>query len=152
MTAVTTHGDFGAQENKICHCFHFSPFICHEVKGPDTIIFIFWMLSFRPTFHSLLSPSSGCSLVPLGFPDSSVGKESSCKAGDPDLIPGLGRFPGEGESYPLQYSGLENSMDCNNSWGRKEWDTTKQLSLFLSSTEVVHVYKHSQNICINQTL
>ena len=47
----------------------------------------------------------------MGFPDSSVGKESACKAG-PSSIPGLGRFPGEGKDYPLQYSGLENSMDC----------------------------------------
>jgi len=44
--------------------------------------------------------------------DSSVGKESTCNAGDPGLIPGLGRSPGEGKGYPLQYSGLENSMDC----------------------------------------
>ena len=88
----------------------------------------------------------------LGFPDSSVGKESTCNAGDPGWIPGSGRFagerigyppqyswaslvaqlvknlpamqetwvrslgwdksPGEGKGYPLQYSGLENSMDC----------------------------------------
>ena len=47
-----------------------------------------------------------------GFPDSSVGKESTCNAGDPGSIPGLGRYPGEGKDYPLQYSGLENSMDC----------------------------------------
>ena len=39
-----------------------------------------------------------------GFPDSSVGKESSCNAGDPGSIPGLGRSPGEGIGYPLQYS------------------------------------------------
>ena len=39
-----------------------------------------------------------------GFPDSSVGKESTCIAGDPSLIPGLGRFTGEGIGYPLQYS------------------------------------------------
>ena len=45
-------------------------------------------------------------------PDSSVGKESACNAGDPSLIPGLGKSPGEGKGYPLQYSGLENSMDC----------------------------------------
>ena len=45
------------------------------------------------------------------FPDSSVGKESACNAGDLGLIPGLGRSPGEGKGYPLQYSGLENSMD-----------------------------------------
>ena len=88
----------------------------------------------------------------MGFPDSSVGKESACNAGDPGSIPGLGRSPeegigyplqcfgaflvaklvknlpamqetpirslgwedpsGEGKGYPLQYSGLENSMDC----------------------------------------
>ena len=47
-----------------------------------------------------------------GFPDSSVGKESICNAGNPGLIPGLGLSPGEGKGYPLQYSGLENSMDC----------------------------------------
>ena len=39
-----------------------------------------------------------------GFPVSSVGKESTCNAGDPGLIPGLGRCPGEGKGYPLQYS------------------------------------------------
>ena len=46
-----------------------------------------------------------------GFPDSSVAKESACNAGDPSLIPGLGRSAGEGKVYPLQYSGLENSKD-----------------------------------------
>ena len=47
----------------------------------------------------------------LGFPDGSAGKESTCNAGDLGSIPGLGRFPGEGNRYPLQYSCLENSMD-----------------------------------------
>ena len=47
----------------------------------------------------------------LLFPDSSVGKESACNAGDPSSIPGLGRSPEEGIGYPLQYSGLDNSMD-----------------------------------------
>ena len=48
----------------------------------------------------------------LGFPCGSVGKESACNVGDLGSIPGLGRFPGEGNSHPLQYSVLENSMDC----------------------------------------
>ena len=47
-----------------------------------------------------------------GFPCGSVGKESACNAGDLGLILGLGRSPGEGKGYPLQYSGLENSMEC----------------------------------------
>ena len=47
----------------------------------------------------------------LGFPRGSDGKESACSAGDLGLIPRLGRSPGEGKAYPLQYSGLENSMD-----------------------------------------
>ena len=42
----------------------------------------------------------------------SAGKESACRARDLGSIPGLGRFPGEGKGYPLQCSGLENSMDC----------------------------------------
>ena len=46
------------------------------------------------------------------FPCGPAGKESACYAGDLILIPGLERAPGEGKGYPLQYSGLENSMDC----------------------------------------
>ena len=46
-----------------------------------------------------------------GFPGSSAGKESACNAGDPSSISELGRSAGEGTGYPLQYSGLENSMD-----------------------------------------
>ena len=48
----------------------------------------------------------------MGFPNCSVGKEPICNEGDPGSIPWLGRSPGEGKGYPLQYSGLENSMDC----------------------------------------
>ena len=48
----------------------------------------------------------------MGVPGGSAGKESTCNAGNLGLIPGLGRSPGEGNSYPLKYSGLENSMDC----------------------------------------
>ena len=48
----------------------------------------------------------------LGFPGGSAGKESACNEGDLGSIPGLGRSPGEGKGYPVQYSGLENSMDC----------------------------------------
>ena len=51
-------------------------------------------------------------LVFLGFPYGSSGKESACNVGDLGLITMLGRSPGEGNGYPLQYSGLENSMDC----------------------------------------
>ena len=47
----------------------------------------------------------------MGFPHSSVGKESACNIGDPVSIPGLGRSAGDRIVYPLQYSGLENSMD-----------------------------------------
>ena len=48
----------------------------------------------------------------MGFPGGSASKESGGNAGDVGLIPGLGRSPGEGKDYPLQYSVLENSMDC----------------------------------------
>ena len=48
----------------------------------------------------------------MDFSGGSADKESTCNVGDLGLIPGLGRSPGEGNSYPLQYSGLEKSMDC----------------------------------------
>ena len=65
----------------------------------------------------------------LGFPGGSDGKESTCNAGDLGLIPWLGRSPEEGSGYPLQYSGLENSVDRRalwlSPWGHEELDTTE---------------------------
>ena len=48
MAAVTICSDFRAQESKVCHSFHCS--ICHEVMGPDAMIFVFWILSFKTAF------------------------------------------------------------------------------------------------------
>ena len=48
----------------------------------------------------------------MWLPDSSAGKEFTCNVGDLGSVPELGRSPGERTGYPLQYSGLENSMDC----------------------------------------
>ena len=62
----------------------------------------------------------------MAFTCGSAGKESSCNVRDLGSIPGLGRYPGEGKGSPLQYSGLENSMDCS-PWGYQELDTTEQL-------------------------
>jgi len=56
-----------------------------------------------------------------GFPCGSAGKESTCNTGDLGSIPGLGRSPGEGKGYPLQYSGLEKSMDCIVHGVTKNW-------------------------------
>ena len=58
--------------------------------------------SSHPTSHILMKPSSSIASLPT---------HSACSVGDLGLIPGLGRSPGEGKGYPLQYSGLENSMD-----------------------------------------
>ena len=57
----------------------------------------------------------------MGFPCGPAGKESARNAGDLGLIPGLGRSPGEGKGYALQYSGLENSMDCIVQRVAKSW-------------------------------
>ena len=54
--------------------------------------------------------------IGLGFPSGSDGKESACSVGDLGLIPELGRFPGEGNDYPLQFSCLKNSIDREAWW------------------------------------
>ena len=144
--------------------------MCHEVMGPDAMIFVFWMLSFKPTFalssftfikrlfsSSSLSatrvmssaylrllifllailipacvsgspqarklPEKECSPthqqiigLKLDLPGSSVSKESACSAGDPGLIPGWGRSPGEGNGKPLQNPCLENPIDKGAWW------------------------------------
>ena len=71
----------------------------------------------------------------VGFPGSSDGKDSACNAGDPGLIPGSERSPGEGNDCPLQYSCLENpheqrSLVGYSPWGYKESDMTERLSLY----------------------
>ena len=87
----------------------------------------------------------------LGFPGGSVGNESACKAGDLGSVPELGRSPGEGNHYPLQYSGLEKSMD-GGAWqgsqrvgprgpcSPKESDMTEQLHF------------HFQCVCFHVTV
>ena len=70
-------------------------------------------------------------IVFLGFLCDSAGKECACNAGDLDSIPRLGISPGEEKGYSLSCSGLENSMDLYSPRGRKESDTTEQLSLSL---------------------
>ena len=73
-----------------------------------------------PNFYlpTSLNISSVSPYLTLGFLGSSAGKESACSAGDPDLIPGLGRSPGGGHGNPLRYSCLENPMD------RRAWRAT----------------------------
>ena len=65
-----------------------------------------WVRKIHWRMDSLPTP------VFLGSPCGSAGKESACNARDLGSIPGLGRCPGESKGYPLQYSVLENSMDC----------------------------------------
>ena len=77
-------------------------------------------------------------MVYRDFPGSSVVKNLPAKAGDLGLIPGLGRGPGERKGYPLQYSGLENSMDCIVYGAAKSWTQLSDfhflsLSLLISS-------------------
>ena len=78
-------------------------------------------------------------LVFLGFPCSSAGKESACNVGDLGSFPGLGRSPGKRKGYSLQYSGLENFMDVQ-SWGHKQSDRTGPLSLSLSYFRLERIF------------
>ena len=73
----------------------------------------------------------------VGFPCGSAGKASACNVGDLGPIPGLGRSPGEGKGYPLQYSSLEKSMDCIVCGVTKIWT---RLSDFHFSTRHLSLY------------
>ena len=95
--------------------FSFAPFLYSASSLPPSI----------PSFQIILFQcliSAGCYRY-KGFPCGSAGKESPCNVEDLGLIPGLGRSPGEGKGYPIQYSGLYSP------WGCKESDKTKWLSL-----------------------
>ena len=86
--------------------------IVHGVSKSQTHLPSSWVRKIPWRRDKLPTP------VFLGFTCGSAGKESACNAGDLGSIPGLGRCPGEGKGYSLQYSGLENSM------GHKESDLT----------------------------
>ena len=83
--------------------------LAHPGSSPDILVTSGQGLDLLAPFYSHL----------LGFPCGSDGEESACNAGDLGVIPWLGRFPGEG--HPLQYSGLENSMDCVVHGVAKSW-------------------------------
>ena len=91
---------------------------------------MFFLLSrWQPSVHFHLHKFV-FSRISLGFLGGSASKESACSAGDVGLIPGSGRSPGEGNSYPFQYSCLESPMDRGAWWaivhgGLKESDTTE---------------------------
>ena len=84
----------------------------------------------------------------LGFPCGSAGKESVCNVEDVDLISGLGRSLGEGKDYPLQYSGLENSMVCIVHGVAKNQTQTERLSLSLSCMCDSRKYMGISHICL----
>ena len=85
----------------------------------------------------------------MGFLGGLDSKESACEAGDPGPIPGWGRSLGEGSGYPLQHSGLENSMD------REAWQSTvhgvgksqTRLNDFYFLTHIL-IYLHFYSVCI----
>ena len=98
--SLVGYSPWGHKESDTTERLHYSHY---------KVNFTIWGDSFKRIKDHIYLP-----LIPdyLGFPDSSVGKESACSAGDPGSIPGLERSFGEGKGYLLQYCGLENSMDC----------------------------------------
>ena len=78
----------------------------------------------------------------MGFPESSIGKEFTCNAGDLGSIPRLRRSPGEGKNYPLHYSGLDNSMDCIVHGVTKSWTRLSNFSLH------IYIYIYDRHIYV----
>ena len=93
--------------HKIC-CFlqYFREFQMSSHKFKKYLIIVIALISLLNFYHSCLIS------MWRGYAGGSAGKETTCSVEDLGLIPGLGRSPGEGNGYPLQFSGLENSMDC----------------------------------------
>ena len=82
----------------------------------------------------------------MGFPGGSAGKESTRNAGDLGSIPGFGKSPGEGKSYPLQASILAWRIPRTSPWGCKESDTTEQLSLSYNNMGISLVAQTVKNL------
>ena len=131
-----------------------------DLSTPDGWVITTWVVS-KKLCLSLWSLRGGAgktaiyaiwdSLWLFGTPCGSDGKESACNAGDPGLIPGSGRSPGEGDGYPLQFSCLENPMDRGAWWATvhgacKKSNMTKQLTHTNTHTDVgayIHMHVHT---------
>ena len=97
-------------------------------------------------WHPLFKPS----IPSMGFPESSVGKESICNARDHSLIPRLGRSPGEGKGYPFQYAGLEKTTDCIVHGVAKSWTWLSNFHFHCSQHTVVQQRKKIQILSLCQ--
>ena len=80
----------------------------------------------------------------MGFPGSSAGKECACNVGDLGSIPGLGRSPGEGNSYLLQYSDLKNSLDCIVHGIEKSWTQLSDFHFHFQRTLKLFLFNRSE--------
>ena len=136
-----------AQQKPTQHCkviispFKKKFFFSINIHCPEVVSFVHKSAKQRPPKKSKKSlqwkrqwsiDQTEVQLPLMGFLGSSAGKESACSAGDSGSISGLGRSTGEGNSSPLQYSGLENSMDCVVQWGPKESDTVSYFPFHFS--------------------
>ena len=95
----------------------------------DPVQFLGW--------EDLLEKGQAIHFSILGLPLWLSGKESACSVGDLGLVPGLGRSPGKGKGYPLQYFGLENST--YSPWGCKESDTTEGFHFLFILLSVLYI-------------
>ena len=121
-------------------CLPSSLSIQRMTRNINSILRNFWVRKIHWRRDRLPTP------VFLGFLWGSAGKESACNAGDLGLIPGLGRSPVEGKGYPLQYSGLENSMGCivNGVSKRHDWEwlfTSLHICIDILIIVTVHHYQ-----------
>ena len=88
----------------------------------------------------------------MGFPCGSAVKESACNMGDLGSILGLGRSPGEGKGYPLQYSGLENSMEESMGWQRVRHNSVTFTFTFIFDGLVVFpIFNLSLNFAVRSS-
>ena len=98
--------------------------------------------------NDILDQNSQTFLIISGFPGGPDGKESTCNAGDLYSIPGLGRSPGEGNGYPLQYSCLGNSMDRGTCWATVLGVTKNWTQLSNGAQEELRLQRISSLPCI----
>ena len=107
-------GIFPTQESNwgLLHCRQILYQLSYQ-GSPDKTRFDSWIGKVHWGRERLPTP------VFFGFPCASAGEESACNAGDLGSIPGLRRSPGEGNGFPLQYPGLDNSVDCIIRWVTK---------------------------------
>ena len=151
MAAVTIYSDFGAPQNKVCHCFHCFPIYLHEMMGSDAMILVFWMFSFK-----IIGRNDAEAETPILWPpdvqnwligkDPDAGKDWRWEEKGMTEVEMVGwHHRLDGHEFEQDLGEGQGSLACCCPWGCKQLDTTEWLNNNRNGALLINLKQQSVN-------